>query len=215
MASPRNNFIYFYSLKLLVEELRDAYGFQYWWPAESPFEVIEGAILAQNTSWKNAEKSVFKIRDADASQLMQIGNEELHEKIRHSGFHRNKAIFLKNAASFYNEEIEIRPSFIDTGAELIGIRGIGKETADSIALYAFHQRTFPVDSYTVRLLDRYFGLDLSIKDYEMIRDEFIRTFPTEMLMEAHALIDEHSKKYCRKKPLCSGCYINKNCTFYQ
>lgn len=197
------------SLASLQRDLADVYGFQYWWPADSPQEVMEGAILAQNTSWKNVEKAIARLKGKKASDILSC--QDLGEKIRSAGFYRQKERFLKGVLNYYVSKIENLSLPIDTRLELLELDGVGRETADSIALYAFHQHTIPVDSYTIRLLNRYFGTSYSARDYEEIRGKLIGIFNQEQLMEVHGLIDEHCKMFCKKVPKCESCPIRKKC----
>ncbi|MGC9294005.1 MAG: endonuclease III domain-containing protein [Thermoplasmata archaeon] len=183
----------------------------YWWPAEKPLEVMEGAILAQNTTWKNAEVAVKRLNNIPIDELLKIDEKEFRTLIREAGFFSRKIDYLRNAISFYSNEIDNTPSFISIRDELLKIRGIGRETADSIALYAFNQRTFPVDSYSIRFFNRYFSLNLGLKNYDDIRVTLSGIFNSMMLMEFHALIVEHSKNYCRKKPNCENCFLKEKC----
>ncbi len=213
MRSNFNFLINFYSLIELFNKLSNFYGFLYWWPANEPLEVIEGAILAQNTSWKNAEASVKNLRGLSIELIINSENEFLIPLIKEAGFYSRKSIYLRNVLSFYKRKIYDTPGIFDAREELLKVKGIGRETADSIALYAFNQRTFPVDSYTIRLFNRYFSLNLSLMDYEEVRTSVSNVFDTEMLREFHALIDEHSKRICKKNPDCNNCFLKENCLF--
>ncbi len=211
MKSSFNFFIDFNSLFSLFKDLSSYYGYMYWWPAEKPLEVVEGAILAQNTTWKNAEASVKRLNNIPIDELLKIDEREFRTLIKEAGFYSRKIDYLRNAISFYSNEIDNTPSFISIRDELLKIRGIGRETADSIALYAFNQRTFPVDSYSIRFFNRYFSLNLGLKNYDDIRVTLSGIFNSMMLMEFHALIVEHSKNYCRKKPNCENCFLKEKC----
>jgi len=196
-------------LRSLFVSLSRTYGFTYWWPASSPSEVIVGAILAQNTSWKNVEKALKSLRGIELNDL--IVREDLEDLIRSAGFYRQKSRYLRNAIKYYIDKIENLSLPFSVREEMLSIEGIGRETADSIALYAFHQRTVPVDSYTLRVLNRFFSSNFSIKDYEHIRHLLIQAFSTDELMEFHGLIDEHAKRVCLKNPLCNVCKISEKC----
>ncbi|MGC8561739.1 MAG: endonuclease III domain-containing protein [Thermoplasmata archaeon] len=197
------------SLLSLFRSLSRNYGFVYWWPADSPVEVIEGAVLTQNTAWKNVEKAMARLRGKTVRQL--LSDPELSEKIRPAGFHFQKERYLKNVLLYFDEKIEGLSLPIDIREELLKLPGVGRETADSIALYAFHQRTVPVDAYTLRLFNRFFGLSISNKNYEMVRAVLSKIFNQEQLMEFHALIDEHCKLVCKKIPKCDSCSIRERC----
>ncbi len=213
MSSNFNFFIDFDSLHTLFKQLSNHYGFKYWWPAREPLEVIEGAILTQNTTWKNAETAVKRIINIPIKELLKMDDQKFRELIKEAGFYIRKINYLKNAISFYEERIEASPSFFNARDEFLKIKGIGRETADSIALYAFNQRTFPVDSYTIRLFNRYFSSNLDIKDYDEIRSAVSQMFNTMMLMEFHSLIVEHSKHLCKKIPECEKCFLKLKCSY--
>lgn len=135
----------------------------------------------------------------------------LTEFIKPAGFSKNKERYLRTALKYFETKIGNLSLPADEREEMLNLRGVGRETADSISLYAFHNRTVPVDSYTIRLLNRYFGSGLSLKDYEMIRNSFVKLFTADELMEFHALIDEHSKLICKKIPNCAGCGLKQEC----
>lgn len=213
MKQKFNFFINFHSLNFIFKDLVSYYGHRYWWPADNPLEVIEGAILAQNTSWKNAETCVKRINSIAPDIILNMNDDRLTGLIREAGFHKRKTQYLKNALNFYSHHVECAPSFINVRDELLKIKGIGKETADSIALYAFNQRTFPVDAYTIRFFNRYFSLSLSINDYETVREAISGIFEGDILREFHAVIVEHSKKFCRKNPKCENCFLKDKCRF--
>jgi endonuclease-3 related protein len=181
----------------------------YWWPADSPLGVMEGAVLAQNTSWRNAEKALANLKGRTAEEL--LNEVSLTESIRPAGFYTQKERSLRRLLLHYILELENTSFPLELRTELLSIKGVGRETADSISLYAFHQRTIPIDSYTLRLLNRYFGSSFSIKDYETIRLQLISIFNQEQLMEFHALIDEHCKMICKKAPDCQACRLRVKC----
>ncbi len=193
----------------LFRELIRAYGYVYWWPANDPVEVIEGAILTQNTTWKNAVNALVKLRGKSISEIVESAN--LEDIIKPAGFYVQKAKYLRGVLEHFRSRIEESSNQCDTREELLHLQGIGKETADSIALYAFHQRTIPIDKYTIRLFNRYAGTNHSTRDYEKIRFLLGSVFDQEQLMEFHALIDEHSKGICRKDPKCEECPISRGC----
>ncbi|MGC8645517.1 MAG: endonuclease III domain-containing protein [Thermoplasmata archaeon] len=198
-----------HQLRSLFLSLAGAYGFTYWWPASSPEEVILGAILAQNTSWKNAEKALLSLHGMSAGEI--ISHRHLEDLIKPAGFYRQKSGYIRNALSYYLGKIENLSLPLSAREELLTLRGIGNETADSIALYAFHERTVPVDSYTIRLLNRFFLKSYSLKDYESLRRLLILSFSTDELMEFHGLVDEHAKRVCTRNPHCGECMIREGC----
>jgi endonuclease-3 related protein len=170
------------TLKEVYQRLFEALGPQHWWPGQSPFEVIVGAVLVQNTNWQNVEKAIRNLRQADLLEphsLHEVPPEELEELIRPAGYFRIKARRLRNLLQFlvgrYDGSLE---AMFSTGLsslrkELLGVDGIGRETADSILLYAGGLPVFVVDTYTHRVLARHgwIGFDA---DYQMIQDYYCR-----------------------------------------
>jgi endonuclease III related protein len=198
-------------VKDIYKKLLKHFGPQSWWPADSPFEVIVGAILTQNTNWKNVEKAIDNLKLSRAlrsSSLLKLSNQKLEKLIKPSGFYRQKAKRLKG----FIREYQKKP--IMTREELLEINGIGPETADSILLYAFDKPTFVVDAYTRRIGQRV-GL-FKFNDYHEIKDYFEEKLPKnlEIYKEYHALLVELAKNYCKVKPLCEKCPISKLCYNY-
>ncbi len=200
----------------MYRALYERYGPQHWWPAESAFECMVGAILTQNTAWKNVEKAVANLKRAGmlSPRAILAANEgELAALITPSGYFNQKARKLKEFARFleerYGGSIE-RMARRDTARlreELLSIKGVGPETADSILLYALHKPEFVVDAYTVRVLRRHslVGEDAS---YEDVKELFMRNLPhdVELFNEFHALFVRVGKEHCRKRnPLCKEC----------
>ena len=151
-------------MKDVFQRLYEAFGPQHWWPGESPLEVMVGAVLTQNTAWKNVARALDNLRDADLlslEALHQLPQEELAEWIRPAGYYRLKARRLKNLLDFVVDEFDgsLDTMFqVELGAlreRLLGVNGIGPETADSILLYAGQLPTFVVDNYTARVLKRH------------------------------------------------------------
>ena len=170
---------------------------------------MEGAILTQNTAWKNVEKAMAGLRGKTIDQL--LSDPELRELIRPAGFYSQKEKYLRSIFLYFRDKIEVLSLPADIREELLSLPGVGRETADSIALYAFHQRTVPVDAYTIRIFNRYFGLSISKRDYDDMRALISRIFNQEQLMELHALIDEHCKTVCKKTPKCESCSLKEAC----
>lgn len=203
----------------IYQKLYKFYGPQNWWPAENWFEVVVGAILTQNTSWKNVEKSIENLKDKDLLEpfkLYRISEEKLAELIKSSGFYNLKSKRLKNFLKWLNGyDFDVnklkKKDLFSLREELLGIKGIGKETADSILLYAFEKPVFVVDAYTKRMFTR-LGFRLS-KDYDEIKDFFEKNLPirTQLFNEFHALIVNHSKEYCKKVPNCGDCFLKEKC----
>jgi endonuclease-3 related protein len=203
------------TLKEAFDRLLAAYGPRQWWPADSPFEVIVGAMLVQNTSWQNVRKAIDNLRRNDLLEphaLDAVPLEELEELIRPAGYYRIKARRLRNVLDFlvdrYDGSLEamFRTSLGELREELLGVSGVGPETADSILLYAGGLPTFVVDAYTYRVMTRHnwIGFDA---DYYQIQDHFQSGLPEDAALynEYHALLVEVGKRHCRKRPLCAGC----------
>jgi endonuclease III related protein len=195
-------------------------GPQHWWPGNSPFEIIVGALLVQNTSWKNVEIAISNLRDArllSPSAIRRVNLRRLQRLIRSSGYFRQKARKLKAFCAFLQTEYggSLRTMFatptITLREKLLGIWGIGPETADSILLYAGKHEVFVVDAYTKRMLERHGWIDDKPK-YDDVRWIFERRFPgnVERFNEFHALIVSVGKTWCRpQQPKCDECPLGR------
>lgn len=191
------------------------YGPQNWWPAETRLECAAGAILTQNTSWRNVEKAIDALREASmlsAEKLKAVPHERLAALIRPCGYHNLKAKRLKNFIDFlfagYGGVMENMLAE-DTGRlreELLSVNGIGEETADSILLYALGKPVFVVDNYSRRILRRH-RLIPEGASYSEMQKLFVRSLSpdAEVFGEYHALIVKTGKLHCRKTPRCEGC----------
>ncbi|MEM6328845.1 MAG: endonuclease III domain-containing protein [Planctomycetota bacterium] len=203
----------------LYDRLLRAYGPQSWWPAMSRLEVMVGAILVQNTAWENVVRAVGNLRRADlldARRLHALPVDRLETLIKPAGPYRVKAARLRNLLSLivdeYGGDID-RLLSLDTPTlreRLLAVSGVGKETADSILLYAAERPTFVVDAYTHRLLTRHGWLDPrtpAAKRYDAMQAVFEAGLPREVGLynELHALIVEVGKRHCRSRPRCEGC----------
>lgn len=190
-------------LKDLYLELLAAYGHQGWWPAISPYEVMVGAVLTQNTNWKNVEKAIANLKAADClhpSAVLAARNARLEALIRPTGFYRQKAERLKCATETWTQ-MSARKSKMDTmalRARWLAVKGIGKETADSILLYAYGRPVFVVDAYT-RLFCSHHGL-FEAKEYDEYRRFFESNIPgcVPLFKEYHALIVQWAKQKRKK-----------------
>lgn len=207
-------------LAAYYDALVQAYGPQHWWPGKTRFEVIVGAILTQSTSWSNVELAIATLR---RERLLSIGGIErvslvkLARLIRSSGYFRQKARKLKSFVNFLraNYQGSLNKMFaVPTErlrGQLLGVHGIGPETADSILLYAGQYPVFVVDAYARRILDRHRLISGTEKNsYEEIRELFQRSLPADasLFNEYHALIVHTGKQFCHKsKPECSGCAL--------
>ncbi|MHC4180414.1 MAG: endonuclease III domain-containing protein [Planctomycetota bacterium] len=203
-------------LKKVYQRLFDALGPQHWWPGDSPFEVMVGAVLVQNTNWQNVKKAIDNLQQADLLDphaLYEVPTDELEELIRPSGYFRIKARRLHNLLEFfvgrYDGSIEAMfgTDLASLREELLGVGGIGPETADSILLYAGGLAVFVIDTYTHRVLARHgwIGFDA---DYHAIQDYFQGSLPEDPALynEYHALLVRLGKDYCRKSsPRCEQC----------
>lgn len=205
-------------LRWIYRRLYRTFGKRHWWPAKSPFEVVVGAILTQNTAWSNVEKAIRaleKKRLLRADRLYRLNQETLAKTIRPSGFFNVKAKRVKNFLSYLFRKWEgnLEALFLHpTGPlrkELLAIDGLGEETVDSILLYAGGKPVFVVDAYTRRVLSRH-GLLRGDERYEEIQDYFTDTLPhrASLFNEYHALLVEVGKRYCRKSPLCASCPLD-------
>lgn len=206
-------------LQQLFFWLRDSYGHQPWWPAETRFEILVGAVLVQNTAWANVERAIAGLRQQallSAQAIVQIDYAHLEKVIRPSGYFRIKAERLKALCRWFLSAGEFDSlAQLSTGElreSLLAVKGVGPETADAILLYAFDRPVFVIDAYTRRLLNR-LGWLASTPDYDSLRAVFELTLPADATMFAqyHALIVEHAKALCRARPRCAECSLQKHC----
>ena len=198
------------SIYQLFDVLFAHYGAQHWWPCQSGarWEVITGAILTQNTAWTNVEKAIGNLFAADVMSqqlVLETPDAELQELIRPAGFFKQKCAYLKSVAEFIiDHEVELEKSD-DVWAlrkQLLAVKGVGRETADSILLYAFNKPVFVIDAYTRRVAERHLGLDGSVH-YDVLQKTFMDALPCDVTIynEYHALIVALCKESCHK----SGC----------
>ena len=199
----------------VYDRLFAAYGPQHWWPADTPFEVLIGAVLVQNTSWQNVKKAIDTLRREDLLEpraLYGLAVEELEEKIRPAGYFRVKARRLRHLLGFlvnrYGGSLDamFRTGLPELREQLLAVHGIGPETADSILLYAGGLPTFVVDTYTHRVFARH-GWIAFDADYYQIKDHFESglAMDARLYNEYHALLVHVGKEHCRKTPKCEGC----------
>ena len=202
-------------LREAYKKLMEAFGPQHWWPGDSPFEIAVGAILTQNTSWKNVEKALSRLREAESLSIETIDgldNDELAELIRPAGYFRLKSKRLKNFVSLVVNEFGgefHRLLSLDRDSlreKLLSVNGIGPETADSIVLYAAAKPIFVIDAYTARVLKRHGWIDYEA-DYFAMQEYFHAELEssTQLYNEYHALIVEVGKRFCKKIPKCDEC----------
>lgn len=194
----------------LFHTLFGIYGEQHWWPNRSGtrWEIAAGAVLVQNTAWTNVEKALDNLEASglmNPERILSVPDDELREIIRPAGFYKQKCRYLKAAAEFF---LGHEKDFAKSGdihamrSLLLKVKGIGRETADDILLYAFKKPVFIIDAYTRRIAERHLGLDGRLP-YEVLQKRFMDALPSdaELYGEYHALILALCKDSCLK----SGC----------
>ena len=202
-------------IRQIYDLLWQAYGSQHWWPARTPTEVVIGAILTQNTAWTNVQRAIENLRAASAlsfARIRELPVERLATLIQPSGTYRVKANRLKTFVDFLFEhhggdlESLLSGDVEAARRRLLGIHGIGPETADAILLYAGNRPTFVVDAYTRRILRRHRLLD-GAESYEDVRHLFHDALALDVTCfnEYHALLVEVGKKHCRARARCTDC----------
>lgn len=203
----------------IYQTLLSSLGPRDWWPADTPFEVIVGAILTQNTNWGNVEKAILNLKKFDLltpERLTNCSIDDLSFLLKPAGYHNIKSNYLKNfSVKFledYNGDIsELKQ--VETSklrGWLLSIKGIGEETADSILIYALGKIVFVVDAYTKRILSRHNIIKGNSK-YREIQSLVEKNLPRDsyVLGEFHALLVEVGKCFCKKeKPLCKDCPLS-------
>jgi endonuclease-3 related protein len=198
------------SIRKLFDILFDYYGPQDWWPCQTGarWEIITGAILTQNTAWTNVEKAIGNLLAAKVmspEKVLATPDFELQELIRPAGFFTQKCAYLKAVAAFMLEREVVFEQSTDVWAlrkELLSVKGVGRETADSILLYAFSKPVFVIDAYTRRIAERHLHLDGTLH-YDLLQKIFMDALPSDTAIynEYHALIVAFCKESCHK----SGC----------
>lgn len=205
-------------IQTVYGRLQAFFGTQHWWPAQTSFEVILGAILTQNTAWKNVSRAIANLREHDLlsyEKIREIPAHRLAPLIRSSGFFNQKAkkieAFCRHVQARWNGSLE---ALLSQDAEalrqdLLAVRGIGPETADSIVLYAAFQPSFVVDAYTHRIFSRHGWVEQTIA-YEELRDYFMAVLEPDVpfFQEFHALLVRTGHLFCRKRPMCESCPLN-------
>ena len=194
------------------------YGDLAWWPAESAFEIAVGAILTQNTDWRNVEKALGNLKSANVlsiEAILETPTDQLEMLVRPSGYFRMKADRLKHLCEFL--ELNSFDALKKMGRDqargrLLSVKGVGPETADDIVLYALDIPSFVIDTYTRRLLERFDLYSAKLK-YSVLQEAFHQQLPEDasLFKQYHALIVEHAKVSCRKKPLCESCVLKEMC----
>jgi len=203
-------------LGIFYDKLYRALGRQNWWPANSSFEVIVGAILTQNTNWQNVEKAISNLKKANllsAARLHRLSEKQIARLIRPAGFFNTKARYLKAFLDFFSANygmdmgrLKRQPREI-LRKQLLSVKGIGPETADSILLYALNKPIFVVDAYTKRIFSRhkFFPQRSSYAEVQNLFSQNLKN-KVELFNEYHALIVRLAKEYCLKNnPECGKC----------
>ncbi len=206
-------------LMAVYRRLHAAHGPQHWWPGDSAFEIMVGAVLTQNTAWTNVEKAIANLKAAKALSAEVIAaapHRRLAAWLKPSGYFNIKAQRLRAfCAWLIRKGGAKRAARLPTAvlrAELLQVHGVGPETADDILLYAFHRPVFVIDAYTRRLFQR-LKLIQGDEDYESLRQLFETALASDVPLfnEYHALIVVHAKNVCRKRPLCGVCKLGPFC----
>ncbi len=209
------------SLTHIYDRLLHYYGPQAWWPADSTFEVLVGAILVQSTAWRNVEHAIANLKSADAlspSAIRDMNPQRLERLIRPSGFFRVKAKRLRSLCEFLGHRYEddlgrmSEHPTADLRRDLLTVHGIGEETADDILLYALGRPVFVVDAFTRRVFHR-LGWSAPDSSYSDLQSMFHNEVPQEVRVynEYHALIVRHGNTTCRKRPDCPPCPLLSDC----
>lgn len=210
-------------LDRIFTALLEQYGPRHWWPGETPFEVCVGAILTQNTNWGNVEKAIANLKAADRLSVTGIADllpDALAALIRPAGYFNVKAVRLQAFTAFLQQQYQgsldrlFAAPWQQTRTELLAVKGIGPETADSILLYAGHKPSFVVDAYTRRIFSRLGLVDEQIS-YDVLRRHFMDSLAsdTALFNEYHALIVELGKQVCRPRPQCCSCCLAAQCSY--
>jgi endonuclease-3 related protein len=205
----------------IYRRLLDCFGPQHWWPAEEPFEVIVGAILTQSAAWGNVEKAMANLKRAEAlssAKLRRLQLPRLAKMVHPCGYYNAKALKLKSFAfwlgNHYNDDLDrlFAVNTDDLRQQLLSVHGIGRETADSILLYAADKPVFVIDAYTRRILSR-ISLVPGKDSYDGYQALFMEHLPADAAMfnEYHALLVRLGKDFCRRHPLCPQCCLKDIC----
>ena len=199
----------------IYEALNTCFGDLHWWPGETPFEVVVGAILTQNTNWNNVETAITALKKADLLdplRLHEADDVKISTLIRSSGYYNIKTKRIKAFLGFlhtvYAGDLDVMFSE-EWGVlreNLLGVKGIGEETADSILLYAGGKPIFVVDAYTRRVLERH-AIIAPGWDYRKVQTLFMESLPCDVSLynQYHALLVQGGKQFCRQAPRCGGC----------
>ena len=205
------------------ERLLERFGPQHWWPAETRFGVILGALLMQQTAWRNVEAAIRNLKDAgllSPEAIARASVAELRRHVRVAGLYRAKPRRLKRFCERLMEfggdlDAFFRRDPAAVREDLLAREGVGPETADSMLLYASETPTFVVDAYTVRIAKRLGWIDTD--RYDAVKGWFEARLPRDVAVyrEYHALLVAHGKAICRPRPRCGECPLNDRCAYYR
>jgi len=205
----------------LCETLYAEFGPQHWWPGETPFEIIVGAVLTQNTAWSNVENAIANLKRArllTPTKLARAPLSKIRAAIKPSGYYNQKALRIKKIAQYlaknYGDDLTrfLSQPVCSLRHEVESWKGVGPETRDSILLYAAQKPVFVIDAYTVRVAGRMGMTDK--RAYRELQAFFESSLPKNpcLFNEFHALLVHLGKNYCRKtKPLCASCPVKTRC----
>jgi endonuclease-3 related protein len=204
----------------IYQELYKFFGHQSWWPGETRFEIIIGAILTQSVSWKNVERAIGNLKKHDLlsyEKLVRVNEKKLAELIKPTMYYNQKAKKIKNFIAFVQDNYKGNINNMETEEpdslryKLLKVNGIGKETADSIILYAYNKPIFVIDAYTKRIFSR-LKLIKENAEYEDVQNFFMQNLPHnyKLFNDYHAQIVKLGKDFCNKKPKCLTCPLYKS-----
>lgn len=210
-------------LRQIYDLLRARYGHQHWWPGDSPFEIVIGAILTQRTAWRNVEIAIGNLKGErllSPRSIVAASSQDLIDAIKPAGFYNQKAVRLKAISEYLlkrcDGDFERMEEFATNQlrSELLEINGIGPETADSILLYALNRPRFVIDVYTRRALER-IGIVSREMDYAELQSMFMERLTPEvdLYQDFHAQWVALGKSNCHPKPDCNSCPLNEICDF--
>lgn len=210
-------------LREVYNRLYRCYGPQHWWPGETPFEVMVGAVLTQSVNWGNVERAIQNLKAAGAlapAALRSLPAEELAHLVRPAGFYQAKARKLKALARFlweFGDDLDrlFALELPRLRERLLAVYGLGPESADSILLYAGRKPVFVIDAYTRRIAGR-LGLASPAASYQALQKLFMENLSPEegLFNEYHALLVRHGKETCRPTPRCPQCCLREICQYY-
>lgn len=206
-------------LHALYTHLYNSLGPQQWWPGETPFEIMVGAILTQNTAWSNVEMAIANLRHERCltpEAIIEVHHKRLAKMLRPSGYFNIKSKRVRNYCKWYQaaggyKALHRLPTD-ELRTALLSVNGVGKETADDILLYAFERPVFVIDAYTRRILSR-MALIQGDEPYDELRHAVEQALghDVQLFNEFHALIVCHGKDICRSRPLCGECSLESIC----